>query len=374
VSIDVLDPISTQLRALLRRLVDRQGPITSSFDKAEESLRQVQPELLVVVLSPNPDSGLDMVRVLRRHLAGHLLVVGQASDPKLILRALQLGADHYVDQVDLEGELNAAVARLKFKQEATAPTGRLLALLGSSGGVGTSTLAVNLATVLAKTHGKVVLLDLNPGRGDLAALLDLKPQFNLADLCLNVARLDRTIFEKMLLRHASGIHLLGAPLMFGDTRVVSAKGVAQALEIARKTFPVVVADLEDCFHEEQTVTLCQATSVLLVARLDFTSLRNARRILDHVQEMGIARHQVKLVINRSGQPNELPVTEAEQALGQKLAHFVPDDPKTVNGANNAGIPAVLKEPAAKVSLSMTQLAQSVFERRSQPQEKAHVTV
>src|SRR5205814_8955490 len=111
-----------------------------------------------------------------------------------------------------------------------------------------------------------------------------------------------------------GVHLLGAPQTFGDTRVVGAHGVTQALAMARKTFPIVVVDLEDCFHEEQLVTLRQATGILLVARLDFTSLRNARRILEHLQELDIPRYQVKVVINRAGQPNELPLAEAEEAL------------------------------------------------------------
>jgi pilus assembly protein CpaE len=363
--LNVVDPVSSKLRGLLHALVDSQGPATTTFDKAEESVRQVQPELLVVVLSPDADKGLEMVRTLRRATPGYLMAVGQASDPKLILRALQFGADHYVDQVDLEAELQAGVSRLQLKQDSVI-TGQLLAVLGSSGGVGVSTLAVNLAAVKAKTHGKAVLLDLNPGRGDLAALLDVKPQFSLADLCLNVARLDRAIFEKMLVRHASGVYLLGAPLMFGDTRVVSAQGVSQALVMARHAFPITVVDMEDCFHEEQAVTLRQATRILLVARLDFTSLRNARRILDHFQESDIDRKQVKVVVNRSGQPNELPVTEAEHALGFKLIDFIPDDPKTVNGANNTGIPVVLKDPAAKVSQSITQLAKTVFERRGQP--------
>ena len=75
------------------------------------------------------------------------------------------------------------------------------------------------------------------------------------------------------------------------------------------------------------------------------------------------RHQVRFVINRRGQANELPVAEAEQALGEKLAHFIPDDPKTINGANNAGIPAVMKAPSAKVSQSLIQLAKVALERR-----------
>lgn len=72
---------------------------------------------------------------------------------------------------------------------------------------------------------------------------------------------------------------------------------------------------------------------------------------------------MKLAINRYGQPNELPAAEAEEALGGKLAYYIPDDPKTVNGANNTGIPAVLKAPTAKVTQAIVQMARDVLERR-----------
>jgi pilus assembly protein CpaE len=216
---------------------------------------------------------------------------------------------------------------------------------------------------LARDHKRCGLLDLKPGRGDLAALLDLKPTFTLADLCLNLERLDRAMFERVLAQHPSGVHLLGSPQVFGGTRVVTPKGVTQALNLASRLFPYVVVDLEDCFHEEQVVVLHRAAVVLLIIRLDFTSLRNARRILDHLQELEIPAAQVRLVANRYGQANELPQDEAEAALGVRISHCVPEDPKTINGANNTGIPAVLKAPSAKVSQSIAHMSRQLLERR-----------
>ena len=358
VSHDVMEAVSSKLRGILRAQVDNQGPATTTFENAETALFQIQPEMVVVALSPDPERGIDMLRKLRGEMTGYLLAAGQTSDSKLILRALHAGADQYLDEAELETGLESVLARLQIKQEATAPPGRLLTLLAASGGSGPSTLAVNIAVMLAQEHQKCALLDLKPGIGDLAALLDLKPQFNLADLCQNVTRLDRAMFEKMLIRHASGVHLLGSPQAFGNARVVTVQGVNQALTMARKLFPYVVVDLEDCFHEEQIVTLRQASTIFLVFRLDFTSLRNARRILEHLKDLEITRQRVHLVVNRRGLPYELPVVEAEQALGEKLVHFVPDDAKTFNRSNNAGIPVVLKNPTAKVSRSIAELARS----------------
>jgi pilus assembly protein CpaE len=367
ISDNALDAVSSRLRGVLRSKVDDQGPAVAQFDDVEARLSQVQPEMAVVVLSSDPERGLEVLRKVRRVHRGYVLAVGQASEPKFILRALHEGADHFLDEADLEAGLNAVLERLQNKEGAQSPSGRLIAVLGASGGSGASTLSINIAAILAQDNGKCALLDLKPGRGDLAALLDLKPSFHLANLCLNVARLDRSMFEKMLVVHPCGVHLLASPQVFGDTRLVTAQGVSQALTMARRLFSHVVVDLEDCFHEEQALTLRQANAILLVSRLDFTSLRNVRRILEHLNGLDVPASNVRLVVNRQGQPNELPIAEAEEALGGKQAYCIPDDPKTINAANNTGIPAVLKTPTAKVCQSIAQLARSALERRKQGQ-------
>jgi pilus assembly protein CpaE len=359
---NLLDPLSTRLREILRDKVDPQGPAVARYEDVENRPAPLQADMLAIVLSPDPERGLEVLRKVRRQSSGYLLAVGKASDSRLILRALHEGADLFLDEAELESGLEAALSRLQSKEESAA-AGRLVAVLASSGGSGASTLAVNLATVLAKDHERCALIDLKPGRGDLAALLDLKPAFNLADLCLNLARLDRAMFEKVLVQHPCNIHLLASPQAFGGTRVITSKGVGQALTMARKLFPYVVVDLEDCFHEEQVLTVRQAAVILLIIRLDFTSLRNSRRILEHLNELGIPENRVRLVANRFGQPNELPVSEAEAALGVKIAHFVPDDARTINGANNTGIPAVLKAPSTKVAQGIALLARTILERR-----------
>jgi pilus assembly protein CpaE len=364
VSDDLTDPVTSRLRTILRSRADDQGPATADFAEVAQRLPEAQAELVVVVLSPDPEGGLWTLRQVRPLTSAYILVVGQASDADLIMRALHEGADHYLSETDLEKGLDTVLARWQTRSGVRAPSaGRVFALLSTSGGTGTSTLAVNIAAVLAREHGKCALIDLKAGKGDLAALLDLNPAYHLADLCRNVSRLDQAMFEKVLTPHASGIHLLAAPQAYGDARLVTPQGVGEVLSLARKLFPFVVIDLEDCFHEEQVLTLRQAGVILLVSRLDFTSLRNVRRILDQLNDVGVERSVVRLAINRHGQPNELPAQEAEEALGGQRAFYVPDDPKTVNGANNTGVPVILKAPTAKVSQALAQLTKDLLERR-----------
>src|SRR5262249_26314097 len=153
------------------------------------------------------------------------------------------------------------------------------------------------------------------------------------DVCQNEAQLDQDMLARMLLRHPSGVHLLAAPPEFTDVRLITTTGVRAALALARKMFPQTVVDLEDCFHAEQAEVLRQATRVILVCRLDFTSLRHARKILDHLGSLGVSRAAVQLVANQCCRPGDLPAAEAEAALGEKVAAFIPHDP-AVMGAGN----------------------------------------
>lgn len=358
-------PLGTQLGEMLQARLHCPEPKLIAFDQAEELLGRTRVSLLVVVLSPSPDRALDLLRKIRGQAAGPVLAVGLASDSKLILRALHEGADHYVDEADLETQLDSVLLRLQIKEEAARqPSGRVIALLGASGGSGVSTLAVNLAGALARDQGRCALIDLKPGVGDLAALLDLKPAHNLADLCLNAGRLDRSMFESALVPHTSGVHLLAPPMMYEDIRLVTPQGVNKMLHLARDTFRFAVVDLEDCYHEEQVAALRQAEFILLVFRLDFTSLRSTKRILDCLEQGGMGGERIRLVINRYGQAKELPLSQAEEALGRKIPFLIPDDPKSINAANNAGEPAVFRSPSAKVVQSIVQLANALVNPNS----------
>ena len=330
-----------------------------SVDLAAQRLAKARPDLLFVVLRPDPEHALATLAKLPVQEPTRVLVIGPASDSKLVLRALRGGADDYVDEQELEGELTPALARYRAGMATQVEAGRLIVVLAPSGGSGSSTLAVNVATVLAKEHKQVALVDMKLEAGDLAALLDLKPTYSLADLCQNAARLDRVLFERSLTRHSSGVHLLAPPDRLADVIHVRPEGVRQVLALARAMFPYVVVDLDHTFRDDQTKVLHQADVILVVLRLDFASLRNTRRTLDHLEQMGIPRDRLRLVVNRHGQPKEVPAAKAEEALGVKISHFVPDDPKTVNRANNNGVPMVLESPSAKVSKSLAKLATSV---------------
>lgn len=335
----------------------------SNILSVDEGMRRLSKEteidLVVVALPPDPERVLMCLPVLAKVATRKLLAVGPAADAKLVLRALRAGAADYVDTADLEVDLEAAIQRLTTSAAMPQEPGKLIAVLSPNGGGGSSTLAVNIAAALAASHKRVGLIDMKLESGDLSALLDLKPTFTLSDLCQNSARLDHVMFERSLMAHPSGIHLLAPPHELADVGLVQADTVGLAVTLAKASFPYVVVDLDHNFHEEQLVVLRQSDSVLVVFRLDFISLRNVRRTLEHLDHLGIPREKIRLIANRHGQSQEVPLSKAEEALGTKVAFAIPEDPKAINRANNHGTPVVISSPTVKASKTISQIAASV---------------
>jgi pilus assembly protein CpaE len=352
------------LQTLLRGRGDRTEVATP--DRAEAEFHQTGADLAVVLVAPDePDRTLDGIRRLRRAGVRHLLTVGPATDPKLILKTLQVGSDLFLDEAELNEELDAALARLVGRDRDARPEAdrpptarrprQLLAVVGAGGGCGASTVAVNLAAAFAREHAAAHLIDLNLTRGDLAPLLDVTPPYTLADLAANENRLDRALYEKLLARHPSGVTLLAAPRELADADLIPAACVNLALDIAQELYSEVVVDLEGCHRPEHVTVLDRATTVFLVCRLSFTSVRSTRRLIDHLRGLGVHSPRVRVVVNQFGSPDELPIEEAEESLGLPLADRIPYDPANVRPAGDAGQPVALRNPTAKATQGIAKL-------------------
>lgn len=350
----------TPLTLALPELLSLLEPVSEEANRSgTDAQRAAEPDLVFVALPPAAERSLAVLRDLRRRLGrSRLFAVGPTTDSKLVLRALREGAHEYLDQAELAAELSSALERLK-SDETGAAAGRTIAFLGPSGGSGTSTLAASVAISLAQNAGGCVLVDLNLESGDLAPLLDAKPTHTLADLCRNASRLDRGLMEEFLVKHKSGLRLLASPLRIADAGHVTAEGVHQALSVAADLAPYVVADVDRSLRAESLEAMRLADDILLVLRLDYLSLRNARRVLDYLDDQRIRRDRVRLVVNRYKQAGELSAAEAQSALGAKIAHYISDDPKSVNRAANQGVPIIQHYPSAKVSRQIKELAQSL---------------
>jgi pilus assembly protein CpaE len=356
--------ISQKIRGvLLQHRVECSLANVVSLSGALQSIDQsdAAPDLIFISLSPEPERALSVLHQLRRRTQSKLVAVGAAHDAKEILRVVHAGSDDYLDEEgELEGQITGLLDRVELLLNSDANRGRIITVMSSSGGVGCSMIASNLAFALANPPRKCCLCDLDLRRGDLASMLNLKPRHTIIDLCANLQKLDRQMFDEALLPHEQGVFLLAAPRRLDDVQQVTSDGVEKILHFARSAFPFVVVDLEDFFHREQFRVLQLSDRILFVYRMDFSALRNTRRTLDYLQKAGIDRDKVQLVANQYGRPKELSLGQVEEALKMKTLHYVPDDPRTVVHSLNCGVPAIVGNPRSKLAKAIWKLASNAL--------------
>lgn len=323
---------------------------------------RASPDLLLVDLTGNVELAMNAIRQARQSCGAYIVAIGPADDPRLILKCLHDGADEYLDASMLAEELVAALTRFETKcrtRLANESPGKVISVMGVSGGTGASTIAVNVAGLLARAHKICGLVDLRLQSGDLAALLSLKPQHTLADFCGNVERLDRSMYDQMFTKHASGIELLAAPWDARQARLVTPQYLRLLLAMGRAKYPYLVVDLDNRLDDLQMEGLWQSDLILLVTRLDFVAIRNCRRLLDRLTEMGLEGSRVQVVANRYGQPRELTRDQAEAALATRISNFVVDDPRRVNRSANEGKLVAIQSSWSTISRNLSALASSV---------------
>ena len=317
-------------------------------------------DLVVIHISADPDRAVVLLSQLRRVTTGRIIAVGPSGNAKLILQTLHGGAEHYLDEAEVELELRETLVKLdSLRSLALQEPGRVVCVIKASGGSGCSTLAANLAVLVAQEHKKCALLDFDLVSDDLTALLNLKPSATLAGLEKYSTKMDRAVVERSLTHHDTGVSLLASSRFHEDVSQISSRCLREVLDWARTLFSYVVVDVGQPSQDRKLEGLRTAEIILLVFRLDFTSLRNVKREVEHLEKNGIGRHRVVLVVNRYGQPKELSASEAEESLAMKIAYYLADDPSTANEANNKGIPMVVDSPRSKVSNSIALLAKGL---------------
>jgi pilus assembly protein CpaE len=221
-------------------------------------------------------------------------------------------------------------------------------------------LATNIAAVVARLEQRCALLDLHWRGGDLTTLLNIHPRHTLQSLAGKSDQLDRTMFEHSLVRHDSGVQLLASPEPFNDYRQIRPELIQKIVQLARATFPTVIADLEDCEHHDQARTLAISDRIVVPMRPDFVSLVRTKKLIHHLLSSGVTRDHVKLVVNRVGRPKELPIGQIEKTLEMPISFQIPDDPVAVNEAINLGMPLVVNSPHSKTASIIVRLAESLL--------------
>jgi pilus assembly protein CpaE len=278
--------------------------------------------------------------------AGARVVVQSASkDADLILRALRSGAHEFVVDGDADGLKRALSNRPGAEAEVR---GRVTAVFGSKGGLGATTLAVNLAGAIAKRGARVCLVDLDAALGGVPALLDLTPTYTLLDVVANMRRLDRELLDQSL-PHASGIAVIAPGDDLEAAERVDATVIAGLLAFLRRHFDAVIVDGLGAFDERTLAALDASDRILLVITQEVTSVRNAQRCLEVFEKLGYAHGKVEALLNRFQKSASITLRIVEETLGLTLAGTIANDFVSLSRAIGKGALVADEAPRAQIT-------------------------
>jgi pilus assembly protein CpaE len=316
---------------------------------------------VVLFVVPNPEVFSTTVRVihdLKECMSCRVLIAGPSNAAQLILESQNAGVFQYLDIENIQRDLSKVMLRIQTEPITQKRHGRVIALVSAGGGVGASTMAVNLASVFARKSGECGLLDLHAG--DLATLLDMTPQHTIANFCSHAERMDAAMFNSCFLRHKSGIRLLAGVGGIDRFTRLTAAGVRKAIAMSYKSFPYVVIDVGTHVPRdpaEQALRL--ADIVLIVMRHDLNSLRQAKHVMHTLAEIPVEKRRLRLVVNRFRRGGDLQIRDIVESLGLPLLRSIQDDPRRLSRANSRGVPITLDRPRSQVSRALVDIAHQV---------------
>jgi pilus assembly protein CpaE len=253
--------------------------------------------------------------------------------------------------------------------------GQVVAIFSPKGGVGRTTVAVNLAVAAATEVGKsVVLVDGSFQFGDVGVLLNLNPKNkSIADLVPELEAGEPESLDTFIINHSTGIRVLLAPPSPEMAELITPSGVRRVLEALRRTHDLVIVDCTSWFNETTLAILDAADVILTMLSLEITSIKNMRLFLEVAEQLGYDQEKVKLVLNRADSSLGIRVTDVESSIGRKVDHTIVSDGRSVVYALNRGVPFFLSNREAQVSQDILRLAQAVSGERAAaaPQDSAH---
>ena len=193
--------------------------------------------------------------------------------------------------------------------------------------------------------------------------LDLIPDYTLADVAMNIDRLDMTFLRRSLSKHATGLSLLPHPVQMEDIALIHEDHLQRVIGLLRASYTHLIFDLSKRFTPTDWTAMRMADVVLLVAQLELTSLRNVVRMLHTLSMEDAMAEKVKVVMNRVGSDDcDITLKKAEETIGRPIYWQIPNDYKSMLGARNAGVPLLTHAPKCKVQQSIQELAASLCGR------------
>lgn len=342
--------------------------VVGSLEELKRLLAE-SPNEYAIVLGPAVDleasaALADTLRVTRPSVS--VVLIRRRVDTRVLAEALRSGMREVVDERDLTG-LGSAVTRARQVWQAlngaVATTegarGRQVTIFSPKGGVGKTTLAVNLAVAMSEKGARsVCLVDLDLAFGDVAITLQMFPARTIADAVHLESGLDFGVLEPLLTTYRDNVRALVAPVQPDAKDSIPPQLVGRILNLLKSNFDFVIVDTSPAFDEFALQAFDETDEMLLVTTLDVPTLKNVKVAVETLDLLNFPKPRRHLILNRADDRVGLTADKVESTLGMSIDAAIPTSTQVAH-ATNSGEPIVSAQPKHVVSQAIVKLARDL---------------
>lgn len=314
------------------------------------------PDVLLMDLRSSAGLPPQLPEFKRRHKGTGVVIIAQQLDPALMLEAMRAGVTEWVVDPLSMADLKAAIDRLVGQHSPASAPGQVYAFMGTKGGVGATTVAVNVAAAMAtEPDSQVMMADLHiSAYGDAALLFGAEPRFSIVDAIENSHRLDEAFLDTLVARAKPGLDLLASPER--PAAHADASQIRNLIEVLQRNYQSVVLDVP---HSDMSLldAFEPASAIVLVVNQELPTVRRATKIAGLLRQR-YGKDRLSLVVTRHDPRAEIGQEDIERVVGLPVWAMLPSDYRLTTSAANVGRPLVI-ENKSRLTMVIRQLAQQL---------------
>ncbi len=327
------------------------------------------PNLLIYELSQAWEEDLEHIQTfLETADRTEVFILSETTDPQVLIQALRIGVKEFLPVPLQEKTVADALHRFKERQKkkhqkTSGHLGQIISMIGSKGGVGTTTIAVNLADILTRKPGKptVALMDMNMVFGDIPMFLDISPKHHWGDITKNIERLDEFFLSNILSKNTTGLHVLPSPRYLDNHPMPTPPIMETLLSLMKRKYDFIVIDLGQSVNETALKIIQLSTVVEIVTIQTLPCLSNAGRLIKSLLQYGYTdQSHLHMILNRYIKKGLVNLETAEEGLGQEISWIIPNDYTTTMSAINSGTPLFETAPKSKIVKCFEEYAETLL--------------
>jgi pilus assembly protein CpaE len=367
VSITIVESTDRQLAATVRTLGFIVNGTVGAGDLSSIERQGRPPDVLLVDVRGQQTLPQGLLALKRRYPGMGVVIIAQALEPTLMLEAMRAGVNELVPEPLSPDDLRAAVERVAGQQAPLAKQGQVFAFVGAKGGVGTTTLAVNVAVAIANASpGPVLMVDLHVSvHGDAALLLGVEPRFSVVDAIENTHRLDAAFLRGLVVKAKGGLDVLASPER-PQLHNPDGPQVRELLERLAAAYASVVIDVPRSDFGVLDA-LDPLSTVLLVINQELPSIRRAAQLAALLRQR-YGKDKVAAVVSRYDARADIGQEDIERVVGLPVWAVLPSDYRKVIAAANAGRPLV-SDANSRLAAAVVQLGSRLSGNTVEPAKR-----